>query len=158
MIGKKIFEIFCSKRIRKSRKFCQKGSKFDNVCGDSRSNYRNNMGHNQPASETAGGQMLARYMYWMLALIFQGIRTSIAKKRYILWFFGEGGGPHTIPPLDPPMKRLLICKYDKTQTWLILGRKHWASTWDFCIYTTLTNFSMTYLVMCKVYTDVRGIK
>ena len=25
-------------------------------------------------------------------------------------------------------------------------------------YTTLTNFSMKYLVMCKVYTDVGGIK
>ena len=25
-------------------------------------------------------------------------------------------------------------------------------------YTTLTNFSTTYLVMCKVYTDVGGIK
>ena len=26
------------------------------------------------------------------------------------------------------------------------------------IYTTLTNFSTKYLVMCKVYTDVGGIK
>ena len=26
------------------------------------------------------------------------------------------------------------------------------------IYTTFTNFSMKYLVMCKVYTDVGGIK
>ena len=25
-------------------------------------------------------------------------------------------------------------------------------------YTTLTNFSMIYLMMCKVYTDVGGIK
>ena len=25
-------------------------------------------------------------------------------------------------------------------------------------YTTFTNFSMTYLVMCKVYTDVGGIR
>ena len=25
-------------------------------------------------------------------------------------------------------------------------------------YTTFTNFSMKYLVMCKVYTDIRGIK
>ena len=25
-------------------------------------------------------------------------------------------------------------------------------------YTTLTNFSMKYLIMCKVYTDVGGIK
>ena len=27
-----------------------------------------------------------------------------------------------------------------------------------CVYTTLTNFSTIYLVMCKVYTDVGGIK
>ena len=27
--------------------------------------------------------------------------------------------------------------------------------WD---YTTLTNFSMKYLMMCKVYTDVGGIR
>ena len=26
------------------------------------------------------------------------------------------------------------------------------------IYTTFTNFSMIYIVMCKVYTDVGGIK
>ena len=26
------------------------------------------------------------------------------------------------------------------------------------IYTTLTDFSMKYLLMCKVYTDVGGIK
>ena len=26
------------------------------------------------------------------------------------------------------------------------------------IYTTLTNFSTKYIVMCKVYTDVGGIK
>ena len=26
------------------------------------------------------------------------------------------------------------------------------------IYTTFTNFSMKYLVMCKVYTDIGGIK
>ena len=29
---------------------------------------------------------------------------------------------------------------------------------DNVIYTTLTNFSMKYLVMCKVYTDVGGMK
>ena len=29
---------------------------------------------------------------------------------------------------------------------------------DIRIYTTLTNFSTKYLVMCKVYTDVGGIK
>ena len=29
---------------------------------------------------------------------------------------------------------------------------------DYAIYTTLTNFSTKYLVMCKVYTDVGGIK
>ena len=27
-----------------------------------------------------------------------------------------------------------------------------------CLYTTLTNFSMKYLVMSKVYTDVGGIR
>ena len=26
-----------------------------------------------------------------------------------------------------------------------------------CIYTTLTNFSTKYLVMCKIYTDIGGI-
>ena len=31
-------------------------------------------------------------------------------------------------------------------------------TWDPVIYTTLTHFSTKYIVMCKVYTDVGGIK
>ena len=35
----------------------------------------------------------------------------------------------------------------------------WAKCWLHTkIYTTFTNFSMKYLVMCKVYTDVGGIK
>ena len=29
---------------------------------------------------------------------------------------------------------------------------------DKCHYTTFTNFSMKYHLMCKVYTDVGGIK
>ena len=32
------------------------------------------------------------------------------------------------------------------------------NTWDKYFYTTLINFSTKYLVMCKVYTDVGGIK
>ena len=42
--------------------------------------------------------------HWMLAwklCDFQGSRTSIAKKPYILWFFGGGWPP--VPPLDPRM-------------------------------------------------------
>ena len=30
--------------------------------------------------------------------------------------------------------------------------------WIYKLYTTLTNFSTKFLVMCKVYTDVGGIK
>ena len=35
-------------------------------------------------------------------MIVQGIRTSIAKIPYILWFFRKSGPPVS-PPLDPPM-------------------------------------------------------
>ena len=39
-------------------------------------------------------------------VIFQGFRTSIAKKPYILWFF-RGGVRIPCPPLDPHMQTLL---------------------------------------------------
>ena len=32
------------------------------------------------------------------------------------------------------------------------------SIFDMNIYTTFTNFSMKYLLICKVYTDVGGMK
>ena len=34
----------------------------------------------------------------------------------------------------------------------------WVYSYYISLYTTLTNFSMKYLMMCKVYTDVGGIK
>ena len=42
-------------------------------------------------------------------VIFQGIRTSIAKKPYI--FYVSGGSGHPAPPLDPPMDLLPICAH-----------------------------------------------
>ena len=43
---------------------------------------------------------------WLGSLVnFQGIRTSIAKKPYILWFFrGWGRFRTSAPPLDPRMR------------------------------------------------------
>ena len=41
-------------------------------------------------------------------VIFQGIRTSIAKKPYIFVIFQRGSGPPA-PPLDPPMLLHVIC-------------------------------------------------
>ena len=42
----------------------------------------------------------------LVAVIFQGIRTRIARKRYIFLFFrgGGGGGPDPLPPLDTHME------------------------------------------------------
>ena len=37
-------------------------------------------------------------------VIFQGIRTSIAKKPYIFVIFQGGSGPPVPPPLDPHLK------------------------------------------------------
>ena len=45
--------------------------------------------------------------------------------------------------------------FNKTLRGKLLSKKHSPSI--LYIYTTLTNFSTKYLVMCKVYTDVGGI-
>ena len=39
--------------------------------------------------------------------IFQGIRTSIAKKPFIFCDLSEGSGPPAPSPLDPPMLKIL---------------------------------------------------
>ena len=71
--------------------------------------------HHRPAIEMpfkwrfAGGSIMVHN--WMLAwqlCDFQGIRTSIAKKPYVLLFFGGGGGggpEPTFPLLDPLMSK-----------------------------------------------------
>ena len=66
------------------------------------------VGHHRPASETILGR------HWRLGgfVIFQGIRTSIAIKRYRFVIFRGGGGQDPCPPpppLDPWYNRL--CEY-----------------------------------------------
>ena len=60
--------------------------------------------------------------------VLQGIRTSIAKKPYILWFFrGMGSGPPAPPPpLDPNM------------TFAPLKVDSWAKEWRFHIWDNVT--------------------
>ena len=48
---------------------------------------------------------------------------------------------------------VLVVKYIHSY---IFHQKH--KTLNINLYTTLNNFSMKYLMMCKVYTDVGGIK
>ena len=47
------------------------------------------------------------------------------------------------------------------KTFYNLGTWKYILTWILatkCVYTTFTIFSIKYLVMCKIYTDVGGIK
>ena len=69
------------------------------------------MGHHRPASKTKrhlngvslAGQRWPNMECWPGSfVVFQGIRTSIAKKTYNIVIF-QGGGDALSPPQDPPM-------------------------------------------------------
>ena len=45
--------------------------------------------------------------WYIVAVIFQGIRTCIARKPYIFVIFQGGGGAAPPPPLDPHMAKRL---------------------------------------------------
>ena len=94
--------------MRGSRKFCQRGSKFDKVFfswwGEKGSKYHfKRVIIDPPAKCHLNGVSLAcRWWHniecWLGgSVIFQGIRTSIAKKTYILLFFRGIRTPCPIP-------------------------------------------------------------
>ena len=111
-----------------SRKFCQRGSKFDNVFfffffflfvdggiedlntalnGPSLACYRNAI--------SIAGRWWPNIKCWFGSfVIFHGIQTSIAKKPFIFVIF-QGVGPDPLSPsLDPPMYLTTRCTQTKT--------------------------------------------
>ena len=87
--------------MRGSRKFCQRGSNFDNVC------FKVDGGREDPCPTLSGPSSARQRNFRLhadecptliagLAAIFQGIRTCIARKPYIFVIFQCGG-----PDLDP---------------------------------------------------------
>ena len=92
--------------MRGSRKFLQMGSNFKNVFFPNTAKF----GHHRPASRRhLNGVSLAERWWpniecWLGSfVIFQGIRTSIAKKPFIFVIFQGGGGgldPFVVP--HPP--------------------------------------------------------
>ena len=108
--------------MRGSRKFCQRGSKFDNICflffvvgegiedPDTAIYWPSSARQQTPFKRCfAGGPMMSNIECWLGSfVIFQGIRTSIAKKPYIFCDFSEG-----VTTLDPHMCiHRLICASD----------------------------------------------
>ena len=115
--------------MRGSRKFCQMGSIFENVffflaffrdpsttmSGPSSARQRNAAIIGPPAKRHYMHYMAFRWRAddgatlkdGLVAAIFQGIWTCIARKPYFCDF--SGGGPDPLPPpppLDPPMSSL----------------------------------------------------
>ena len=97
--------------MRGSRKFCQRGSKFDNVFfswwGDRGSKCHYKWATiDPPAKHHLNGVLLAGRWWtniecWLGSfVIFQGILTSIAKKPYIFFIFQ--GDPDPLSPLWIP--------------------------------------------------------
>ena len=107
-----------------SRKFCQRGSNFDNfffffffkLMRGEMIQIPLKVGHHRPASETpfkwrfAGGPMMAHIVCWPGSfVIFQRIWTSIAKKPYIFVILQGGSGPPCPPPPSGSAHALLCC-------------------------------------------------
>ena len=102
--------LFWMQDMRGSRKFWQRGSNYDNALlfnwwgeGGTKYHYKRvNIG--PPAKRHLNGVLLACRWWpniecWLGSfVIFQGIRTSIAKKPYILRFFRRWGSGHCPPP------------------------------------------------------------
>ena len=90
--------------IRGSRKFRQEGSNSYNVMSGERIQISLKAGHHRPASGTpfkwpfAGGRCLPNIECWLVSfVIFQGLRTSIAKKPCSIVIFQKGGDPDPNP-------------------------------------------------------------
>ena len=94
--------------MRRSSKFCQRGSIFDNVFfswwGDRGSKYHYKWAIIGPPAKrhlngvSLAGRWLPNIECWLFSfVIFQGIWTSIAKKPYISVIFQRGSGP-PVPP------------------------------------------------------------
>ena len=111
--------------MRGSRKLCRRWSKFANLItlfiiflklmGDRGSKYRFNWAIIGPTAKHHGILLVGRWWpkieCWLGSfVIFQGIRTSIAKKPYVFVIFfsgGGGGGPDPpVPPLNPPVHNM----------------------------------------------------
>ena len=113
--------------MRGSRKFCQIGSIFENLfflfffrdpsttmSGPSSARQRNAAIIGPPAKRHYMHYMAFRWRAddgptlkaGLVAAIFQGIRTCIARKLYFCDFSGGGGVQTPCPPLDPPMSSL----------------------------------------------------
>ena len=92
--------------MRGSRKFCQRGSEVDNFFLVDEGIEDPNTTINGPSSARQRNaiEMAFRCRWLCSFVIFQGIRTSIAKIHYIFVIFQRGSGPPVPPPLDPPMK------------------------------------------------------
>ena len=112
--------IFWYRIMRGSRKACQRGSKFDNVFFlswwvDTGSKYRYKWAIiSPPAKRHLNGVMLTgRWWHnircWLCSfVIFQGIRTSSAKKKPILFLNFLWGSRPSVSPLDPPMTMIIV--------------------------------------------------
>ena len=102
--------------IRGSRKFSQRGSNFDNffnlMRGEGIQIPLLYVGNHWPASELPFKWLSLACQGWpnieCWLVIFQGIRTSIAKKPYIFVIFQVGSGPHV--PLSGSAHQLYIYK------------------------------------------------
>ena len=95
--------------MRGSRKFCQRGSNFDNVffkLDPSPTLSGPSSARQRIAIKLCFAGMPMNAQHRMLAAIFQGIRTCIARKPCIFVIFrggGEGGSGPPVPPLVPHM-------------------------------------------------------
>ena len=95
-----------NKRCR-SRKFCQRGSNFDKFFF--LFFFLIDEGREDPSTTISRPSSAFRWRAddgskldaGLVAAIFQGMRTCIARKPYILCFSGGSGPP--VPPLDPHM-------------------------------------------------------
>ena len=95
--------------MRRSRKFCQRGSNSDRVFLTRRNRIQITLklGHHRPAGKRHLNGILLACPWWLNIecwlgsfVIFKGIRTSIAKRPYIFVIFqGGGGGPDPLSPL-----------------------------------------------------------
>ena len=109
--------------MRGSRKYCPRGSNFDNAFFSWREE-RWSKCHN----------MRANIECWLGSLVlFQGIGTSIAMKLYILWIFRGGAGPGPLSPLwiRPCRGQThivgIVHTYGVVQLWVSVALYKWSS-------------------------------
>ena len=118
-----------------SRKFCQRGSNFDNVFFFYHYyKYLVDEGREDPNIEC------------LVALKFKGIRTSIAGKPYLFLRFFRGGGGRP-DPLTPPLLWIRVC-YLVDLTFLIIRKRRALRYFDLalnmlkyyskCLYTVIS--------------------